>query len=92
MGVRGPVAQGAEERRGASRWATTSELGANEAGLSIPAEPRPNQKRLDNLSNLLLNSPFAGAGLDLDRPKDFRRGLRERPIFENSRYALYARN
>jgi hypothetical protein len=27
-------------------------------------------RRFDNLSDLLLNSPFAGANLNLDRPTD----------------------
>jgi hypothetical protein len=30
-------------------------------------------KQFDNLSDLLLNSPFAGANLDLGRPKDYPR-------------------
>jgi len=32
--------------------------------------PRPEPKRFENLSDLLLNSPFAGANLDLTRSKD----------------------
>ena len=31
---------------------------------------RPAPRRFNNLSDLLLNSPFAGANLDLERPKD----------------------
>jgi hypothetical protein len=46
------------------------ELVAKEAGLPVPSEPRPIQKRFDNLSDLLLNSPFAKADLDLERSKD----------------------
>jgi hypothetical protein len=44
------------------------ELVAREAGVSGDAELPP--PRFDNLSDLLLNSPFAGANLDLERPKD----------------------
>jgi hypothetical protein len=42
------------------------ELLAREASLSVGAEQPP--KQFDNLSDLLLNSPFAGANLDLGRP------------------------
>jgi plasmid stability protein len=34
------------------------------------AETRPASRQFDNLSDLLLNSPFAGANLDLERSKD----------------------
>jgi hypothetical protein len=34
------------------------------------AELQPVPKRFDNLSDLLLSSPFAGANLDLERSKD----------------------
>jgi hypothetical protein len=47
------------------------ELVAREAGLSGEAQQPP--KLFDNLSDLLLNSPFAGANLDLERPKDYPR-------------------
>jgi len=30
----------------------------------------PGQEQFDNLSDLLLNSPFAGAGLNLERSED----------------------
>ncbi len=33
-------------------------------------EPAPAGKRFDNLSDLLLNSPFAGANLNLERSHD----------------------
>ena len=46
------------------------ELIARESGISAAAEPRPVHERFDNLSDLLLNSPFAGANLDLQRSKD----------------------
>ena len=32
--------------------------------------PRPEPRPFENLSDLLLNSPFAGANLDLTRSKD----------------------
>jgi hypothetical protein len=32
--------------------------------------PGPEPRRFENLSDLLLNSPFAGANLDLTRSKD----------------------
>ena len=34
------------------------------------ADLRPAPRRFNNLSDLLLNSPFAGANLDLERSKD----------------------
>ncbi len=49
------------------------ELVAKEAGLPVGEEPRPIHKRFDNLSDFLLGSPFAGANLDLERPKDYPR-------------------
>ena len=44
-----------------------------EAGLSVDGEPPP--KKFDNLSDPLLNSPFAGANLDLERPRDYPRDV-----------------
>jgi hypothetical protein len=49
------------------------ELVAKEASLPRPTSPRPIHERFDNLSDLLLNSPFAGANLDLERSKDYAR-------------------
>jgi hypothetical protein len=50
------------------------ELIAKEAGLPVVAVgPHPTRQRFDNLSDLLLNSPFAGADLNLDRPRDYPR-------------------
>ncbi|MGA2114981.1 MAG: hypothetical protein ABSH56_09560 [Bryobacteraceae bacterium] len=46
------------------------EIIAKEAGLPVAAEPPAIQEPFDNLSDLLLNSPFAGADLDLERSKD----------------------
>jgi hypothetical protein len=49
------------------------EIVATEAGLPTTAELPPIHKRFDNLSDLLLNSPFAGANLDLERSEDYPR-------------------
>jgi hypothetical protein len=59
--------------RGVSLDNYLQELFTKEAGLPAAAEPRPIQNRFDNLSDLLLNSPFAGADLDLDRSNDYPR-------------------
>jgi hypothetical protein len=59
--------------RGVSLDDYLQELVAKEAGLPVAAEPRPIHKRFDNLSDFLLNSPFAGANLDLERSKDYPR-------------------
>jgi hypothetical protein len=59
--------------RGISLEDYIQELVAKEAGLPIAAEPRPIHEQFDNLSDLLLNSPFAGANLDLERSKDYPR-------------------
>jgi hypothetical protein len=56
--------------RGVSLDDYLQELVAKEAGLPMVAEPRPIHERFDNLSDLLLNSPLAGANLDLERSKD----------------------
>jgi len=58
--------------RGLSLDEYLQELVAREAGLTDDAE-QPPPKQFDNLSDLLLNSPFAGANLDLERPKDYPR-------------------
>jgi hypothetical protein len=57
--------------RGLSLDEYLQELVARDAGLSGDAEQA--LKQFDNLSDLLLNSPFAGANLDLGRPKDYPR-------------------
>ncbi len=56
------------QARGLSLDAYLQELVAGEAmaRLSIQIHGRV-QERFDNLSDLLLNSPFAGANLDLER-------------------------
>ena len=56
--------------RGVSLDDYLQELVAKEAELPVAAGPRPIHERFDNLSDLLLNSPFAGADLDLERSKD----------------------
>jgi hypothetical protein len=61
------------QARGVSLDAYLQELVAREAGLPGSAEPSQGHKRFDNLSDLLLNSPFAGANLDLERSKDYPR-------------------
>ena len=50
-------------------------LEALEQDLAAATEPQPAQRWFDNLSDLLLNSPFAGANLDLDRSRDQPRTL-----------------
>ena len=59
--------------RGVSLDDYIQELVAREAGLPVAAEPCPTHERFDNLSELLLNSPFAGANLDLERSQDYPR-------------------
>ena len=56
--------------RGVSLDDYLQELVAREASLPIPEEALSFHKQIDNLSDLLLNSPFAGANLDLERSKD----------------------
>ena len=58
--------------RGVSLDDYLQELVAREASLPAAAMD-PVHKRFGNLSDLLLNSPFAGANLDLERSKDFPR-------------------
>lgn len=61
--------------RGVSLDDYLQELVVREAGLPGTSEPRPVQERFKNLSDLLLNSPFAGANLDLERSKDHPRAV-----------------
>jgi hypothetical protein len=61
------------QARGVSLDDYIQELVAREAGLPAPPEPSPAETQFDNLSDFLLNSPFAGANLDLERSKDFPR-------------------
>ena len=53
--------------RGISVADYIQELVAKEASLPLVTNPRTIHERFDNLSDLLLNSPFAGANLDLER-------------------------
>jgi len=41
-----------------------------EHDLAATDDPRPEPRRFNNLSDLLLSSPFAGANLELERSKD----------------------
>ncbi len=59
--------------RGVSLDEYLQEIVAREAGVSVPVESRRAPERFHNLSDLLLNSPFAGADLDLDRSRDHAR-------------------
>lgn len=59
--------------RGVSLDDYLQELVAREAGLPRGAETRTDPKEFDNLSDLLLNSPFARANLDLERSRDYPR-------------------
>jgi len=51
------------------------ELIANQAAALFATDARSTYERFNNLSNLLLNSPFAGANLDLERSKDYPRAV-----------------
>lgn len=48
---------------------------AREAGLPDATAPQPVHHRFNNLSDLLLSSPFAGSDLNLERPKDYPRPI-----------------
>jgi plasmid stability protein len=63
-----PVLRARASARGIS--AEQYALAVLEQDLAATAAPQPTQRRYDNLSDLLLNSPFAGADLNLDRSKD----------------------
>ena len=58
--------------RGVSLSDLILELVARESMLQ-GGEADPARKRFENLSDLLLNSPFAGANLNLERSKDLPR-------------------
>ena len=66
---------GKAHARGISLNDYLQDLVAREAGLPPAEESLPNHKHVDNLSDLLLNSPFAGANLDLERSKDYPRPI-----------------
>jgi hypothetical protein len=57
--------------RGVSLDDYLQELVAREAGVPAAVEEVRFHNQADNLSDLLLNSPFAGANLDLERFKDY---------------------
>ena len=59
--------------RGVSLDDYLQDLVAREVSLPVAADPPPVHKQFENLSDLLLNSPFAGANLDLERSKDYPR-------------------
>lgn len=61
------------QARGLSLDDYLQDLVAREVGLPVTADQFPIDKRFENLSDLLLNSPFAGANLDLERSKDYPR-------------------
>jgi hypothetical protein len=58
--------------RGLSLEDYLQEVVAKEAGVPA-AQELPAHQRFENLSELLLNSPFAGADLDLERCQDYPR-------------------
>jgi hypothetical protein len=58
------------QARGVSLDDYLQEIVAREAGLAATGEANPIYERFANLSDLLLNSPLAGADLDLERSKD----------------------
>ena len=64
------VEKGLMERahqRGVSLNDYLQEIVVRESALPVPPELPPIENRFNNLSDLLPNSPFAGANLDLDR-------------------------
>ena len=63
-----PVLKAKATARGVS--AEQYALQVLEQDLAAAAEPQAARRRFDNLSDLLLSSPFAGANLDLDRSRD----------------------
>ena len=64
------------QARGVSLNKYLEELVIKEAGLQVGTpESNPSRNCFDNLSDLLLNSPFAGADLDLGRSKDHPRPI-----------------
>jgi hypothetical protein len=64
------------QERGVSLDDYLQELLAKEAGVLIPEKLRPAvHQRFKNLSDLRINSPFAGSELDLERIKDYPRSV-----------------
>ncbi len=56
--------------RGVSLDDYLQEIVTREAGVPVSS---PSSTKAKNLSDLLLNSPFAGAGLNLERSRDYPR-------------------
>jgi hypothetical protein len=67
-----PEVQAELARQAAARGQAMEAVAAAllEEAVHLPANATPAHGRFDNLSDLLLNSPFAGAGLNLERSKD----------------------
>jgi len=61
--------------RGVSLEAYLQELVAREAGLPEKSQSPEALKQFNNLSDMLLRSPFAGANLDLERSRDYPRPI-----------------
>jgi hypothetical protein len=61
--------------RGISVDAYVQEIVAKESGLNVSAHSRQIHERFESLSDLLLQSPFAGANLDLSRSQDSPRAV-----------------
>jgi len=55
------------QERGISVDDYIQELVTKQTSPAFATDPRPVHERFNNLSDLLLNSPFAGADLDLER-------------------------
>ena len=68
-----PVLKAKATARGVS--AEQYALEVLEHDLAAAAEPQAARRRFDNLSDLLLSSPFAGANLNLDRSTDTQRTI-----------------
>jgi hypothetical protein len=66
-----PEVQAELARQAAAQGRAIESLAADllEEAVHLPAG-QPGPERFNNLSDLLLNSPFAGAGLNLERSKD----------------------
>ena len=66
-----PEVQAELARQAATQGRAIEAIAADllEEAVHLPAA-QAGPERFDNLSDLLLNSPFAGAGLNLERSKD----------------------
>jgi len=61
--------------RGVSLSDYLQEIVEREVERPAPVDPRPIEERFNNLSDLLLNSPFSGAELNLERHHDLPRSI-----------------